>query len=252
MTMSRTQLTPDLFFDLIDRRLTAIDICSRHELTFDQLEDVVQSHEFQEAAARLKSVEQTRCTATDTLRRTAALRVLEDIAAQQPSCPTHSETIRLAAAQILRVTRADPLAAEHTSQQPDPYTDPEPDPEPDPPSHAHPERGPEPEPAPISDWPDDPSTQTSPHTNPDTNPQPYPDRPAAAHPAPSTPPAPSHTTPTKNNQHTATPARDLISRAGATEPYTSHAMPGHAANNTTTPRAHERAPPPQNPHKPAA
>jgi hypothetical protein len=249
--MSRTQLTPDLFFDLIDRRLTAIDICSRHELTFDQLEDVVQSPEFQDAAARLKSVEQTRCTATDTLRRTAALRTLEDIAAQQPSCPTHTETIRLAAAQILRVTRADPIAAEQTPQQPDPYTDPEPEPQPDPPGRAHhpePEPEPEPSPGPIHDWPDNHHETTTPNPTPG----PYPDRPAAAHPAPSTPPAPTQPTPTKNNQRTTTTARDLISRAGATEPYTSHAIPGRAANNTAATPAHERAPPPQNPPKPAA
>ncbi len=249
MTMSRTQLTPDLFFDLIDRRLTAIDICSRHELTFDQLEDVVQSPEFQDAAARLKSVEQTRCTATDTLRRTAALRTLEDIAAQQPSCPTHTETIRLAAAQILRVTRADPIAAEQSPQQPDPYTDPQPDP----PGRAHhPEPEPELSPEPIHDWPDNNNETTDPNQTHQPTPEPYPDRPAAAQPAPSTPPAPSHTTSTKNHRRNTTTARDLISRAGATEPYTSHAIPGRAANNTAATPAHERAPPPQNPPKPAA
>lgn len=232
--MSRTQLTPDLFFDLIDRRLTAIDICNRHELTFDQLEDVVQSHEFQEAAARLKSVEQTRCTATDTLRRTAALRVLEDIAAQQPSCPTHTETIRLAAAQILRVTRADPAAAEHSPQQPDPYTDPQPDP----PGRAyHPE--PQPEPEPISDWPDEtypapdpgPIPSTPPDPNPDPNPVPYPEHNPEPHPP----------QPAANNA----PAHDLISRAGATQPFTSQPIPGRDAPNTTTHPTHKRAPPVQ-------
>lgn len=247
MTMSRTQLTPDLFFDLIDRRLTAIDICSRHELTFDQLEDVVQSPEFQDAAARLKSVELTRCTATDTLRRTAALRTLEDIAAQQPSCPTHTETIRLAAAQILRVTRADPIVAEQSPQQPDPYTDPQPDP----PGRAHhpePEPAPEPSPGPINDWPDNHNETTAPNPTP----EPYPDRPAAAHPAPSTPPAPTHPTPTKNNQRTTTTARDLISRAGATQPFTSQPIPGRDAPSPTALQTHKRAPPTQNPHKPAA
>lgn len=121
--MDHATLTPDLFFDLIDRRLTAIDICSRHDLTFDQLEAIVQSQAFQANIARLQSVEHTRSSATDTLRRTAALRTLEDIAAQQPTSPTHTETIRLAAAQILRVTNADPHAALDPSTEPDP-TDP--------------------------------------------------------------------------------------------------------------------------------
>ncbi len=261
MTMSRTQLTPDLFFDLIDRRLTAIDICSRHQLSFDQLEAVVQSPAFQDAAARLKSVEQTRCTATDTLRRTAALRTLEDIAAQHPSCPTHSETIRLAAAQILRVTHADPIADQQTPHQPDLDPDPDPDldldldsefdPEhqpdlqpdiqpdlqtnrqPDPPAPHQPapkpttaNHAPHPEPTTTSDWPDDTGPQTTPTTTHQTG---------APHPAPT-----SKATPT-------TTARDLISRAGASEPINpaSTTTRVDAKPAPTSSSAHKRAPPPQ-------
>lgn len=253
--MSRTQLTPDLFFDLIDRRLTAIDICSRHDLSFDDLEAVVQSPAFQDAAARLKSVEQTRCTATDTLRRTAALRTLEDIAAQHPSCPTHTETIRLAAAQILRVTNADPIGDHQTPHQPDPQ--PDPDPQPEPPGRTHhpePERepAPEPQPEPISDWPDDPNPNLNPEPNPGPYPEPYPDRPAAAHPEPPTPPAPTQSTPTNTHQHTTPPARDLITRAGTTQPFTPQPFPGRDAPKATMPSTHTRAPPPQDPSKHAA
>ena len=260
--MSRTQLTPDLFFDLIDRRLTAIDICTRHQLSFDQLEAVVQSPAFQDAAARLKSVEQTRCTATDTLRRTAALRTLEDIAAQQPSCPTHTETIRLAAAQILRVTNADPIADQQTPHQPDLHQDPEPELQPDlhPVPQADPQSGsaathhpaqnppapnpntanhaPPPEPTPTSDWPDDPDPQSNQAATPQTEtrkPTPEPT------PKPSPKPIPKPTT----------TARDLINRAGASTPIKPASNPASSASNIdaspapSASKTNKRAPPPQ-------
>ncbi|MFG0244660.1 MAG: hypothetical protein ACF8MF_01235 [Phycisphaerales bacterium JB052] len=178
--MSRTQLTPELFFDLIDRRLTAIDICSRHELSFDQLEAIVQSQAFQANIARLQSVEHTRSTATDTLRRTAALRTLEDIAAQQPTSPTHTETIRLAAAQILRVTNADPHAPHDPSDEPDP-TDPSRTPQ----HQHHPHTDPHqsgndsvpPYPTPNQDTP-----RLNTHTQPNTTTQDQPQHPFACNP----------------------------------------------------------------------
>lgn len=129
--MEHAALTPDLFFDLIDSSLSAIDICTAHELSFDQLEAVVASPDFTRASGRLKFVEQTRCQATDTLRRTAALRILEEIAAQQPTCPTHAETIRLAAAQILRVTHPDLDPNLNPNLDPDHDPDHAPNPEPD-------------------------------------------------------------------------------------------------------------------------
>lgn len=187
--MEHEILTPDLFFDLIDPRLTAIDICSRHNLAFEQLEAVVASPAFNHAASYLQAIERTRCAATDTLRRTAALRTLEEIAAQQPTCPTHAETIRLAAAQILRVTHADPQSQPPPDPHPTPQPTNQPDPTPDPDPHPHsgPDSGPDSDPAtgpipipnPAAHTPPPPTYQlpaptSSTPQSPESNPQPTP------------------------------------------------------------------------------
>lgn len=100
--MNNTQLTPELFHDLINPGLAAIDICLRHELGYAELRDIIRSEEFKAAAECLNEIEDTRRDATRGLRQDAALRTLDQIATQPPSTPSHTETIRLAASQLLR------------------------------------------------------------------------------------------------------------------------------------------------------
>ena len=144
------QLTPDLFHDLIDNRLSAIDICIKHELAIDQLAAIVDSPEFTQASRQLADIERKRIEATAPLRRRAALQTLETIAQQHPTTPTHTETVRKAAAQLARPTKSDPAPDPDpgpSDQQPHPtpgrqaHADDASPPDTPPPARAQPEHG---------------------------------------------------------------------------------------------------------------
>ena len=126
--MKHTQLTTDLFHDLIDPCLSAIDICAKHDLTIEQLTDLIDSPEYRTAVEQLAHIEQTRIESTAPLRRRLALQVLQNIAQQEPTTPTHTETVRKAAAHLARISQpeSEPEAtqADTTQTTPARNTDP--------------------------------------------------------------------------------------------------------------------------------
>lgn len=98
--MEHAQLTPDIIHDLIIEPLPTLDICLKHQLSIDQLHALVTSEQFKQIADQLTEIDHARAPFT----RARMLRVLERIADLEPQSPTHTETIRKAAAQLLRLT----------------------------------------------------------------------------------------------------------------------------------------------------
>lgn len=109
--MQHPQLTPDIIHDLIIEPLPTLDICLKHQLSVDQLHALVTSEQFKQLAEQLTDIDQARAPFT----RARMLRVLERIAQLEPQSPTHTETIRKAAAQLLRLTEP----REHNAQTQD-------------------------------------------------------------------------------------------------------------------------------------
>jgi len=114
--MEHAQLTPDIIHDLIIEPLPTLDICRKHQLSVDQLHTLVTSEEFKQLADQLTDIDQARAPFT----RARMLDILNGIAQLEPQSPTHTETIRKAAAQLLRLTEP----REHNAQTQD-ETEPE-------------------------------------------------------------------------------------------------------------------------------
>lgn len=140
--MTHQTLTPDLFQDIIDHDLTAVDICIKHDLSIDELAQIVQSPEFTHAARQLAAIENIRTAATAPLRQRLALRTLQKIAELEPQSPTHAETVRKSAAQLARLTP--------TETEPDATSAPGRDAHADEPQHDTPPKPDQPEPTPRS------------------------------------------------------------------------------------------------------
>ena len=102
--MEHAQLTPELIVDLLFEPKPTLEICARHDLSLHQLAEILDSDEYHRLEADLTRIQHRRAPA---LRR-RTLAALEHIANQTPTSPTHAETIRKAAAQLLRVTNAPP------------------------------------------------------------------------------------------------------------------------------------------------
>lgn len=117
--MEHAQLTPDIIHDLIIEPLAALDICLKHQLSIDQLHALVTSEQFKQLADQLTEIDQARAPFT----RARMLKVLERIADLEPQSPTYTETIRKAAAQLLRLTEP----REHNTQAPDETQSPPPE-----------------------------------------------------------------------------------------------------------------------------
>lgn len=146
--MEHTQCTADLFQDIIDHRITAIEICIKHDLTIDELAEVVESPQFTRAARQLAEIERMRAAVTAPIRHRVALAVLQHIAENEPETPTHAETVRKCAAQLARLTAPDPNPKPNPKPNQDatPQTTPgrqahaEPDPLPTPPNCDNPDQ----------------------------------------------------------------------------------------------------------------
>jgi len=116
--MEHTQLTPELIVDLLFEPKPTLTICGDHNLSIHQLAQILDSHEYRQLEADMARIQHRRAPA---LRR-RLLTTLEDIATQTPSSPTHAETIRKAAAQLLRLTeppKQDAQAQEETDTKPE-------------------------------------------------------------------------------------------------------------------------------------
>ena len=142
--MQHTQITPELINDLIVNPIPTIDICIKHELTIDELLEIVRSPQFSEINDKARLIDQLRAPAI----RTRMQQTLLSIAQLQPESSTMAETIRKAANAVLNLN---PEPETNTEDQPD-----------DPPAQpTGPDHDPPPDPSPDADAP--PSTQTNNH-----------------------------------------------------------------------------------------
>lgn len=98
--MTHTQLTTELVHDLVVEPIPTLDICAKHELNLTQLRQLLESEEFAAIITELETIDRLR---TPIFRRRATS-TLEAIMLQQPTGPTHAETVRKAAALYLRST----------------------------------------------------------------------------------------------------------------------------------------------------
>lgn len=154
--MKHTQLTAELVHDLVFEPLPTLDICAKHELNLTQLRQLLESDEFTAILIELDTIDRLR---TPVFRR-RAINTLEAIMLQQPTGPTHAETIRKAAAHYLRST----ASTESTSTEPEATPDSHPESTTNntatnPESHQHPPQTQTP--IPQREFPPDDSTPTT-------------------------------------------------------------------------------------------
>lgn len=131
--MTHSQLTTELVHDLVVEPIPTLDICAKHELNLTQLRQLLESQEFAAIITELETIDRLR---TPIFRRRATS-TLEAIMLQQPTGPTHAETVRKAAAFYLRSTS--PIEPNPTEPENETTSQPEPDPAPsiDAPHPAH-------------------------------------------------------------------------------------------------------------------
>ncbi|MCR9075330.1 MAG: hypothetical protein NXI07_04755 [bacterium] len=120
--MTHAQITNELLHDLIAEPISVIELCTRHALTVDELHAIITSPAFTRLAEMLRAIQQAR----EAFTRARLAQVLERIALTEPTSPSHTETIRKAAAHLDRQ-----LAKSTTEPHDQPPPDPEPDPDPD-------------------------------------------------------------------------------------------------------------------------
>lgn len=130
--MTHSQLTTELVHDLVVEPIPTLDICAKHELNLTQLRQLLESEEFAAIITELETIVRLR---TPIFRRRATS-TLEAIMLQQPTGPTHAETVRKAAAFYLRSTA--PIEPTLTEPEDESTPQPEPDPAQSPPSHKAP------------------------------------------------------------------------------------------------------------------
>lgn len=114
---TRMDILRDLFYDNIN----TIDLCRKHGMSLDELQAVVDAPDFQHAIDVLMHIEAQRARALAPTRRERALETLERVAAVTPTTPTQCETVRKAAAAVLRAA-----TPRRTADAPDPQPAPTP------------------------------------------------------------------------------------------------------------------------------
>ena len=97
--MTHTQLTQELIVDLLIEPKPTHTICAQHNLTLHELAEILESDAYQQLESDLTRIERNRAPA---LRR-KLIASLETIANQTPTSPTHTEIIRKATTQLLRL-----------------------------------------------------------------------------------------------------------------------------------------------------
>lgn len=105
-TPMSTQTSPDIRMDILRDlfydSMNTIDLCLKHGMSLDELQAVVDAPDFQRAIDVLMHIEAQRARALAPTRRERALETLERVAAVTPTTPTQCETVRKAAAALLR------------------------------------------------------------------------------------------------------------------------------------------------------
>ncbi|MHA7812511.1 MAG: hypothetical protein ACX94C_03830 [Phycisphaerales bacterium] len=127
--MTHTQLTTELVHDLVVEPIPTLDICAKHELNLTQLRQLLESEEFAAIITELETIDRLR----KPIFRRRATSTLEAIMLQQPTGPTHAETVRKAAALYLRSIA--PIGRIPTQPEDESTSQSEPDPAQSPPTH---------------------------------------------------------------------------------------------------------------------
>ena len=126
--MTHAQITNELLHDLIAEPISVIELCTRHALTVDELHAIITSPAFTRLAEMIRAIQQER----ETFTRARLAQVLERIALTEPTSPSHTETIRKAAAHLDRqLSKPTTESQDHPRPDPDPNPHPEPDTSPD-------------------------------------------------------------------------------------------------------------------------
>ncbi|MFG0314443.1 MAG: hypothetical protein ACF8LL_09695 [Phycisphaerales bacterium] len=147
--MTHAQITNELLHDLIAEPISVIELCTRHALTVDELHAIITSPAFTRLAEMIRAIQQAR----ETFTRARLAQVLERIALTEPTSPSHTETIRKAAAHLdrqLAKSSTEPQDQLPPETDPEPDSDPTPDPTPGPnhddPNPTTPQHAPDPAP----------------------------------------------------------------------------------------------------------
>lgn len=117
------ELTAKLFADVLDDALSIPEVCNRHGLAIDELAAVTASPDFRKAVADLDAIHRARLAAQRPAREARALATLDAIAAQTPTSPTHTETVRRAASALLRHKHPTAPAADEEAAHATPEAD---------------------------------------------------------------------------------------------------------------------------------
>lgn len=95
-------LTNHLLEDLLNPSISALDLCNYHGLSLPELNDIIESQEFQIAKRTIESISNARRDLMQPEAETLALARMTDLLKDKPETENHAETTRKAAAQILR------------------------------------------------------------------------------------------------------------------------------------------------------
>lgn len=93
---------PALIDDLLNPSITTAELCQLHNLTLDQLDDLLTSPEFENARARFTRANATRRALLEDEAQTLATARLTDLLRDRPETPAHAETVRKAATTLRR------------------------------------------------------------------------------------------------------------------------------------------------------
>ena len=112
------KLTDHLLEDLLNPSIGVLDLCNHHEISLAQLETIINSEEFRIAKRTIESVSRARRDLLQPEAETLALARMTDLLKDKPTTERNAETVRKAAAQVLREKKRKTQA--HASRPPKP------------------------------------------------------------------------------------------------------------------------------------
>lgn len=177
-TVHTPALTTQLFSDILNSTLSTFEICRRNDINIDQLRAVAESEHFRYSVECMRAIHAARTDAMLPAMQARALGALDAIASQDPTTPTHTETVRRAAAAVLRLKPTDPPEPDtQHNENDDNHPDNHPGPQPD--AHAENQADPQPQtqalPQPQTRSQHTHHHEPDPHTKPRENAPPPPD-----------------------------------------------------------------------------
>jgi len=99
---------PSLIEDLLNPSITTAELCQLHQLTLDQLDDLLSSPQFDNAHKRFTRANATRRALLEDEAQTLATARLTDLLRDRPETPAHAETVRKAATTLRKSSTPTP------------------------------------------------------------------------------------------------------------------------------------------------